>query len=330
MVARLFSSLEGFASSPDEAPKPAEGTTVVAAGIRVRRRDDFVLLVRPATGVGAGTWSLPMAQMPEQATAEATAALVLRDGLRMEPGRLQFAKTLTIDHDGIEVVVNVFDAIGWSGEPRYAARNYLDAAWVNPAALDGVDIVPEVSAWLSGAEPPASDDTQPEKLTALLVEARTELLAAYEAIAPAYRERDLDRGWAPVDVLALIASAEAYLFREARQLIDAGAHPWRPFNIDQWEADRLYRARPADAEVVARLGAGPDGNAQWPRVAHAGAARLHRQPRPRQYGRRRDPRGRGVRRDCGTRPRIHRPAAQDAGHRPQCAVRSVPDVVTHR
>lgn len=255
MVARLFSSLEGFASSPAEAPKPAEGSTVVAAGIRVRRRDDFVLLVRPASGVGSGVWSLPMAQMPEQATAEATAALVLRDGLRMEPGRLQFAETLTIDHDGIEVVVNVFDAIGWSGEPRYAERNYLDAAWVNPAALDGVEIVPEVSAWLSGAEPPAPEDTQPEKLTALLIEARTELLEAYDAIPPAHRERELDRGWAPVDILALIASAEAYLFREARQLIDAGAHPWRPFNLDQWEADRLYRARPADAEVVARLGA---------------------------------------------------------------------------
>lgn len=251
MVARLFSSLEG--PSPQDAPKPAESATIVAAGVRVRRADDFVLLVRPAAGLGAGQWSLPMAQMPEHATAEATATQVLRDGLRMDPGRLRFAETLTIDHDGIEVVVNVFDAIGWSGEPRYAERDYEDAAWVDPAALEGVDAVPEVAAWLSGAEPPLPDDVQPEKLAALLVVARTEVFAAYEAIPPQHRERDLDGGWAPVDVLAHLASAEAYYIREARRLSEAAAHPWRPFNKEQWEADRLYRARPMAAEVVERL-----------------------------------------------------------------------------
>jgi ADP-ribose pyrophosphatase YjhB (NUDIX family) len=252
MVARLFSSLEG--SSPEAAPKPAEAeTTIVAAGVRVRRPDEFVLLVRPAAGLGAGLWSLPMAQMPEHATAEDTAVRLLRDGLRMDPGRLRFAETLTIDHDGFAVVVNVFDAIGWSGEPRYAARDYEDAAWVNPDALEGVDAVPEVSAWLSGAEPPTPDDVLPEKLAALLVEARTEVFAAYEAIASKDRERDLDSGWAPVDVLAHLASAEAYYIREACQLGDAAAHAWRPLNTEQWEADRVFRARPMDSEVVARL-----------------------------------------------------------------------------
>ncbi len=230
-----------------------EVKTTIAAGVRIRRPDDFVLLVRAASGLGAGMWSLPMARMPEYATAEATAMRVLRDALRMEPGWLQFAETLTLDDNGFEVVVNVFDAIGWSGEPRYAARDYEDAAWVNPAALDGVDAVPEVSAWLSGAEPPTPDDVQPEKLASMLVEARRELLAAYEAVPPKDRERELDRGWAPVDVLAHLASAEAYYVREARQLLDVTAHAWRPFNPDQWEADRLFRARPMDSEAIARL-----------------------------------------------------------------------------
>lgn len=235
------------------APKPAEEKTVVAAGVRVRREDDFVLLVRPAAGLAAGVWSLPMAQVAEYATAEATAAQVLRDGLRMEPGRMQFAETLTLEQGGFEVVVNVFDAIGWSGEPRFAGRDYLDAAWVDPAALDDVDAVPEVAAWLSGEEPPAPDDVQPEKLAAMLVEARTELFAAYEAIPAGDRERDLDAGWAPVDVLAHLASAEAYYSDEAARLLGSPLHAWRPFNSEQWEADRRYRARPMDAEVVARL-----------------------------------------------------------------------------
>ena len=242
--------------SQDEAPKPAEVLTgtVVAAGLRVRRMDDFVLLVRPAAGLGAGVWSLPMAQVPESATAEDIAARVLRDGLRMDPGRLQFAETLSIDYGSFEVVANIFDAIGWSGEPRYADRDYLDAAWVNPEALAGVDVAPEVSAWLSGAEPAAPYDVIPEKLTTMLVDTRSDLFAAYEAIPAAMRERELDGGLAPVDVLARVAAAEAYYLVEARKLLDAAVgHSWRAFNETQWDADRRHRARPMDAEVVARL-----------------------------------------------------------------------------
>jgi ADP-ribose pyrophosphatase YjhB (NUDIX family) len=253
MVVRFLAGLAEEGAAPAAAPQAPEEQWVVAAGVRVRRPDDFVLLVRPAAGLGAGRWSLPMAQMPEHATAEDTAARVLRDGLRMEPGRMQFAETLTLDHAGFEVVVNVFDAIGWAGEPRYAARDYLDAAWVNPEALAGVDVVPEVLAWLSGAEPPAPDDVQPEKLASMLVASRAAVFAAYEAIPPQDRERELDRGWAAVDVIAHLASAEAYYVREARRLLEPTAHPWRPFNTEQWEADRLYRARPMDSEAVARL-----------------------------------------------------------------------------
>jgi hypothetical protein len=257
MVARFLMgelSREGPERPPlGDAPKAAEEKTVVAAGVRVRREDDFVLLVRPAAGLAAGVWSLPMAQMPEHATAEATAAQVLRDGLRMEPGRMQFAETLSLAQGGFEVAVNVFDAIGWAGEPRFAERDYLDAAWVNPDALEDVDAVPEVAAWLSGEEPPTSNDVQPEKLAATLVESRTELFAAYEAIPTKDRERNLDAGWAPVDVLAHLASAEAYYASEARRLLESPLHSWRPFNTEQWEADRLYRARPMGSEVVTRL-----------------------------------------------------------------------------
>ncbi|MEZ4553194.1 MAG: DinB family protein [Dehalococcoidia bacterium] len=230
-----------------------ETKTIVASAVRIRRPDDAVLLVRPAAGLAGGIWSLPMAQMPEQSTAEATAAQVVRDGLRMQPGWFQFAETLSIRRDSIEVVINVFDAVGWSGEPRYAERDYEDAAWVFVEALDGVDVIPEVAAWLRGDDAPVPDDVQPERLAGMLVQARGEVISAYSSIAPRDRERPLDGDWAPVDVLAHLASAEAYYLREARQLGSSGAHPWRPFNAEQWDADRLYRARPMDAEVVARL-----------------------------------------------------------------------------
>jgi len=230
-----------------------ETKTIIASAVRIRRSDDAVLLVRPAAGIDIGVWSLPMAQMPEQATAEATASRVVRDGLRMEPGWFQFAETLTLERGGFEIVVNVFDAVGWSGEPRYAPHDFLDAAWVNPDALDDVEVVPEVASWLRGEDAPVPDDVVPARLTALLVAARCAVLDAYEAIPPRDRPRPLDGDWAPVDVLAHLASAEAYYLGEARQLSTPDAHDWRPFNTEQWEADRRYRARPLDSEVVERL-----------------------------------------------------------------------------
>jgi len=230
-----------------------EPKTIVASAVRIRRPDDAVLLVRPASGLGVGAWSLPMAQMHEHSTAEATASQVVRDGLRMDPGWFQFAGTLSFERGGFEIVINVFDAVGWSGEPRYADRDYEDAAWVRPDGLEDVDVVPEVGAWLRGEDAPVPDDVQPERLAAMLVESRGEVAHAYGAIAPRDRERPLDGEWAPVDVLAHLASAEAYYLREARRLSAPDAHAWRPFNAEQWDADRAYRARPMDSEVVARL-----------------------------------------------------------------------------
>lgn len=227
--------------------------TIVASAVRIRRPDDAVLLVRPAAGVDIGVWSLPMGQMPDNETAEATASRVLRDGLRMEPGWFQFADTLTLERGNFEVVVNIFDAVGWSGEPKYARSDFLDAAWVDPNALDDVDIVGEVAAWLRGDDAPVPDDVVPERLAEMLVNARGDVLRAYSAIAPRDRERPLDGEWAPVDVLAHLASAEAYYLGEARQLSRPDATHWRPFNAEQWDADRRYRARPMDSEAVARL-----------------------------------------------------------------------------
>lgn len=230
-----------------------ETKTIVASAVRIRRPDDAVLLVRPAAGLGVGAWSLPMAQMHEHATAEATASQVVRDGLRMDPGWFQFAETLTFERGGFDIVINVFDAIGWSGEPRYAERDYEDAAWVRPDALEDVDAVPEVAAWLRGEDAPVPDDVVPERLASMLVEARADLLRTYSAIPDRDRTRPLDGDWAPVDVLAHLASAEAYYLREARQLASPEAHHWRPFNAEQWDADRAYRARPMNSEVTARL-----------------------------------------------------------------------------
>ncbi len=230
-----------------------ESTTIVASAVRIRRPDEAVLLVRPAAGPDVGWWSLPMAQMAADATAEATASRVVRDGLRMDPGWFQFADTLTLVRGDFEIVINVFDAVGWSGEPKYASDDFQDAAWVNPAALGDVDIVDEVGAWLRGEDAPVPDDILPDRLAAALVDARGDLLRAYLAIPPRDRERPLDRDWAPVDVLDHLASAEAYYLAEARRLSRPDAHHWRRFNADQWDADRRHRARPMDSEAVARL-----------------------------------------------------------------------------
>jgi hypothetical protein len=229
--------------------------SVVAAGVRLKRDDGFVLLVRGRFALTEGVWSLPMAAVPDSEVAEETATRLLRDVLHLTPGRIEFAQTLSIDLGGQLVVANVFDANGWSGEPRYAERDLEDAGWVNPDAFEGVDIVPEVAAWLSGEAAPGPPDADSGTLAALLVDSRRDLLAAYEAIESGKRERALDGEWAPVDVLAHVASAEAYYMQEARRLIDVPGHAWRPFNTDQWNADRAIRPRPAPDEVVARLDA---------------------------------------------------------------------------
>jgi ADP-ribose pyrophosphatase YjhB (NUDIX family) len=223
---------------------------ILAAGVRVRREDGAVLMVQHHAGVAAGRWSVPFDGVAESEVAEAAALRVLRDALHLDPGMLEFAETLSIPSGDEDIVVNVFDAIGWAGEPRFSGRDFDDAGWLDPGALEGVDVVPEVAAWLSGGD--AAPEVH-EALEGALVASREALIDAYEHVPVGARERALDGAWAPVDVLHHCAVREAYTLDEAVRVAETPTHTWREFNADQAEAERTVRTRPSDAEVREQL-----------------------------------------------------------------------------
>ena len=225
--------------------------TIVAAGGRLAREDGSVLLVRHRTGVAAGRWCVPIIDVPEEEVMESAVTRLLRDVLRLDATRIEFAETLLIPAPDGDVVVNVFDAFGWTGEPRYSDRDFDDAGWVEPAALSTIDALPELAAWLGGAAEAESDPH--DALVLDLLAAREELLAAFEAIDGRSQERALDGAWAPVDVLHHVAAYEGYAMDETLRLIEQPGHRWRPFNEAQAEADRRLRARPSAAEVHDRM-----------------------------------------------------------------------------
>ena len=236
----------------------AERLMIVAAGVRIRRNDGQVLLVRHRSGIAAGRWSVPFAAVADDEVAESVATRLLRDVLRLDPGLLQFAETLTVPAGDEDIVINVFDAIGWTGEPRYSGQDFDDAGWVDSAALDGLDVQPEVAAWLGGHSVSAPIDDPHDEIVQALIEACAELLAAYDAIPVTMRERLLDGTLAPVDVLHHLAAREAYTADEALRFAETPGHPWREFNEDQAEAERRIRRRLSDAEARSEVVAAHD------------------------------------------------------------------------
>ena len=222
---------------------------IVAAGVRIRRDDGQVLMVQHHVGVAAGRWSVPFDGVAEHETAEGAALRIVRDALHLEPGSFVFAETLSLPAADEDIVVNVFDVVGWGGEPRFNGRDFDDAGWLDPSLLAGVDVVPEVAAWLSGG---ATEGDVHESLERLLIAARGELLAAYERVPAASRERALDGEWAAVDVLHHCASREAYTVAEALRFAETPGHRWREFSTEQAEVERRLHRRPSDADVRER------------------------------------------------------------------------------
>ena len=223
---------------------------IVAAGVRIRRDAGQVLLVQHHAGVAAGRWSVPFDGVAEHETAEAAALRIVRDALHLQPGSFAFAETLSVPAADEDIVVNVFDVVGWAGEPRFNGRDFDDAGWLDPSLLTGVDVVPEVAAWLSGG---VSEGNVHEALERTLIAAREELLAAYLLVPAAARERALDGEWAPVDVLHHCAAREAYTLAEALRFAETPGHRWREFSTEQAEVERRLHRRPSDAEVRERL-----------------------------------------------------------------------------
>lgn len=222
---------------------------VVASGVRVRREDGAVLLVRAP---GGDAWSLPCRAVPEDETAEDAALRLLREGLQLRVGAILFATTLSIADAATDLAVNVFDAIGWDGEPRYRDEEFADAGWLQPARLGNVDVLPEVAAWLRSeiVQPPSEADRA--AIAAELVEARRALLAAFDAIAPRARATTLDGAWAPCDVLEHATAVERYELAEALRLAEEPGGAWWPWNERQGELARAQHPRPDPDEARAR------------------------------------------------------------------------------
>lgn len=233
-------------------------TKPVVASAALRRSDGRVLLVRHAREErsGAGSrWTLPSEPVADDETAEQALARLLADRLRLSPDRREFSDSIALP----SAIANVFLCTSWSGDPQYAPRDFLDAAWAPPGGAAGIDLAEGVREWLRGLPADASAlprSAGPEELTAELITARDALRAAYLALDEPWRDVSLDGEWAPVDLLMHCATVEAYYASEARELLETPGHTWRPFNPAQGEAERAGRARPAsDRAELERLDA---------------------------------------------------------------------------
>lgn len=230
------------------------------------RDDGRVLLVRrrPGDEPFGGQWAPPLDLVQEAETAEDVVARVLRERLRVDAGPVEFTETLyAAGADGARHIVNVFTCVEWRGEPRFSEGDYGDGAWVDPAALGTLEVAPEVHDWLATAFAGAAPVTDPQALTAALAEARSALLAAFDAVPADGRARALDGEWSAVDVLAHAASMEAYYRAEARRLLEVPGHTWQTFNPAQWDEDRRLRGPEPEADVRSRLAAAREATLGW-------------------------------------------------------------------
>lgn len=229
----------------------------LASIVVLARADGALLLLRHAAGPFAGRWSPPLVGVAEDETAEDALARLLRQALRVEHrGSFDFLDTLAVDGGGGEpFVVNAFACGGWSGEPMLVRGAYDDAVWAPAEAMDTLNVLPELRAWLLDRDAAASSG-EPTALAALLDAARAELVAAFEAVPPPGRA-------AAVEVLAEIAARERYGLAETQRLLaEPGAH-WRAFNGAQWSDLRALQPAEDEADVRARLDAARSETLRW-------------------------------------------------------------------
>lgn len=243
---------------------------LAAAALMVRESDGRVLLAHHASGLLAGRWALPSRAIGRAEVAEQSLAHLLHDHLHVQPATADFAETLAVGSGDQLVVLNIFLALAWEGQPRFTDADYHDVQWVDPLA-PGLPLDPALAEWLATAAQAAASGTSavPDAadLTATLATGREALVAAYAAFTPLAAEArldwDLDGGWAAVDVLAHSASVEAYYREETRRLLEWPSHTWRPFNDAQAEAERQTRPRPDERLEHERLSAVRAETLRW-------------------------------------------------------------------
>lgn len=247
---------------------------LAVAALLVREEDGRVLLAHHARGPLAGMWALPTRAVGRAEVAEQALAHLLHDQLHLGLGSADFAETLAVERpDGAAVVLNIFLGLGWSGTPRFAAADYHDVQWDDPAA-PAVTLPGAIGEWLAGAAGAAraGGSVLPDAaaLAAELTAAREAFDAAYAAFAPLPPEArlrwDLDGGWAAVDLLAHAATVEAYYREETRRLLEGSGHTWRPFNDAQAEAERRTRPRPDEETERRRMAAVRAETLDWLRA----------------------------------------------------------------
>ncbi len=230
----------------NESPAPPVGPLLASAAV-MRRDDGRVLLLQHLDeGPFAGRWSLPIAGVGEDETAEDALSRVLREHVHVQPGPFDFEDTLYVTGDGgMRFVVNAFLCHGWQGEPRFNAKHYADAVWAQPATPSvASELLPEVGEWLARTLGEPDHPQTVDALGALLDETRGALLAAFQSVPERARETPLVDGWSALDVLAHTADVETYYREETERLLRLPGHTWRSFNDAQW--DDVHRTRPVD------------------------------------------------------------------------------------
>lgn len=230
--------------------------TLLSLAVMVRE-DRKALFVRHASGPFAGRWSLPLIGVAGDETAEDAIERLMRSLLHVEPGPYEFVDTVYLAGAGDErFIANGFTCIDWAGEPRFPAALFDDALWALPSEAGGLELLPEMREWIDGlfggdtAKPEAAT-YDAETLVGMLVDARGDLLAAFDSIPQALRGTTLDEGgWTAIDVLAHAIDVEAYYRSELVRCLDEPGRVWRLFNERQW--NDTYRLRPAEDETVLR------------------------------------------------------------------------------
>lgn len=227
-------------------PAPPVGPLLASAAV-MRRPDGRVLLLQHlADGPFAGQWSLPIAGVGDDETAEDALGRVLRDHVHVQPGPFDFEDTIYVNGlGGTRFIVNAFLCHAWQGEPRFNAKHYADAVWAHPATPSvASELLPEVAEWLARTLGEAEHPQTVEALAERLNETRGALLAAFESVPERARYEAGDDGWCAVDVLAHAADVETYYRAETDRLLRTPGHTWRGFNDAQWTD--VHRTRPAD------------------------------------------------------------------------------------